>query len=324
MKRIMAVLLLLCLCPLCALAETTPGLDDQAIAELNHTIYKANQLEEIFSRHQSVTFSFNHSHEHDLNEVVWETAERSFRSWENNSMEYETTDVCYRLEYTDETDSADLYCVCVYGDPYFYCFVGEPEENFYNAEHENMTDCYEKDGLLFLNSEYDETLSRKAIENEGLEYKGETVGSRLIVDAKTYDIAGYCQYVMEDGNEREILSTNVAYDEPEPLASLALQAAFEHSSSNMMNVTYVFDKGTDHEITRTLTVPANSDCRIPVLDVPCVYFYDSDYSTLYAWDRMSDHTIYFVTNPSEELIERFEQAYDAATSPSDSTDSGNP
>ena len=317
MKKVIAILLLLCLCPLGAWAETKLSLDEQAIAELNHTIYEANQLDAIFSRHASMTISFNHPYKPDFDEVIWETEKRCFRSWGETGAQYEKDNTIYRIDWDKEMVSASLYCMYDYDDPYFYCFVSEPEENFYNPEHDHMSDCFEENGLLYLTSEYDETLARKAMENEGLEYAGQTVMSQLIVDAETYDIVAYCQYVEEDGEETVIYASDIAYDEPEPLACRVLRAAFEHESRNMMNVTYAIDKGTDHEITRTLTVPVNTDCGFKVNNVPYVYFYDPDYTTLFSWDRMSDHTLYVITNPSEELIERFQKAYEAVMNPAD-------
>ena len=153
MKKVMAILLLLCLCPLCAWAETKVSLDEQAIAELNHTIYEANQLDAIFSRHASMTISFNHPYKPDFDEVIWETEKRCFRSWGETGAQYEKDNTIYRIDWDKEMVSASLYCMYDYDDPYFYCFVSEPEESFYNPEHDHMSDCFEENGLLYLTSE---------------------------------------------------------------------------------------------------------------------------------------------------------------------------
>lgn len=315
MKKAMAILLVLCLCPLCAWAETTWNLDEQAIAELNHNLYEANQLEAIFSRHTSMTVSFYHPYKSVMNEALWETAEACFRAWEGKSAQYEKDNIVYNIDWNEETGDASLSCMHDYDEPYFYCFVGDSEENYYNPEHDHVSAPFDENGLLYLTSEYDETLARKVMENEGLEYAGQTVMSQLIVDVETYDFVAFCQYTVEDGKETVIYAADISYDAPEPLACRILRSAFEHESRNMMNVTYVYDQGTDHETSRTLTLPVNTDCRISVNSVPYVYFYDPDCTTLFSWDRMSDHTFYIVTNPNEEMIERFQKAFDAATNP---------
>ena len=308
MRKAFAILVLLCLCPLHVWAEAVT--DQQTIAEINHAIYESNQLDAIFSRHESVTITFHHPHMPESDEVIWETSELCFRSWSETDAQYIKDNVIYEL-YNDNGD-VDLSCTCVYGAPYSYCFVGDPEEYYYSPEHEHTLDCFEEDGLLYIITEYDESLSRKAMEAVGLEYTGQTVRSRIVVDAETYDIVDFCQYVTEDGNETIIIATHAAYDEPEPFAGRVLRGAFEHTSRNMMNVTYIIDQGTDHEVVRTIAVPANTECVFPSLDVPYIYFDDPECTTISYWDRLSDKTYYIITNPIEEENERFEAAYEAA------------
>lgn len=324
-KAITIFVLLLCLCSLQACAKQTaaPVQQDTApaqqeiapaqldIAEISHRIYEANQLDRIFSRRRSATFSFNHPYAPDQDEVVWETAEHCFRSWSEHDAAYEKGEFSYRLNY-DEAGNANLTCSVIYGDPYFYCFVGGTEKDFYNSETERKLDCHEENGLLYTITEYGETTARKALEAEGLEYTGQTVRTKMAADAQTYEIVDFCLYVPGDGDDTIIRSTHVEYDEPEPYAARVMSAAFERSSKNMIHVTYVIDPGTDHEIVRTITLPANTECGLPSLDEPFAYFYDADCTTLYPWDRMSDHTIFIITNPSEEVYDRFQAALEAA------------
>ena len=99
---------------------------------------------------------------------------------------------------------------------------------------------------------------------------------------------------------------DVEYDTPEPVASRTLRAGFERASENMMTVTFVVDGGTDHEFSRALTVPTNSEAGQVFGDTPWVCFSDADCETLSHWDRMSDRTIYIFTNPDDELNDKYQ------------------
>lgn len=321
-KKAPAILiLLLCLCPLLAYAETTGTPNGRTTAEINHAIYEANQLDALFSRHESGTFTFTYAFKPENDSVIWETPKGCFQTWRDGTAQYIKEHVMYSLFPEDQPEETELSCTCVYGEPYRYCYVAEPEEAFYSPEHERDLGCFEEDGLLTLISEFDESLSREFIEAEGQTYSGEIVRSKMTVDAKNYDILDYRLSIPEDGNEKTIVSIQATYDEPEPLAGRLLKSAFEHASRNMMNVTYIFDPGTDHEAVSTITVPTNTECRIYGLDVPFAFFDDPDCTTITSWDMLSDHTFYVITNPSDEINERFQKAQDAASQKSASADS---
>lgn len=311
MKKIVAILLILCLCPLCAWAETAENAEDVSFEKLTHAIFEANQLDALFSRYESVQFQFSDPNAPDGYDVIWETKDVYFQTYVDWFAHWEKDQAYYEMRWDAETDSFSLTAGYDY-DPYYtpYCFA-ETEEDLWAAEHDHPLDVSEKDGQIIVTTQYDETLSRETMEDLGLEYAGETVMSRLIVDTETYEISEFCKYVLEDGKEKVINTVRVSYGQPEPVVCRVLRAAFERGDVETVNVTYMFDPGTEHEIEKTITMPANTNCYM-LCGVPYVYFYDLEQTIVSGWDRMSDLTVYVYTNPDEALTEHFGELYDAA------------
>ena len=313
MKKIVAILLILCLCPLCAWAETALAAYDPAYAELIHAIFEANQPEALFSRHESVQFLFVNPAAPDGYDVIWETKDAYCQSFSDYYAVLMRDQITYALwDYGPE--SLILTVRCNYNeDTPFYTVAGSKEEALVDPAHERPTDSYEKDGKTYLITEYDEYLSRQSLESMSLEYTGQTVMSRLIADTETYEILGVQKFVVENGEENVYEAILVSFDRGEPVACHALRAAFERTNAAKMNVTFVFDPGTDHETVKTVTAAASTDCWFDCGSVPCVYFYDLEQTRCTGWDSASDWTVYIYTNPSEELTRHFQEVYTAAT-----------
>lgn len=310
-RKIVALLLVLCLWPMAAWAEGEKPLDEQALAELTQAIFEANQLEALFDRHTSVRFLFSDPDAPDGFDVIWETKEEYYQSYADWFAHWEKDQVYYEMRYVRETDSFTLIAGYEY-DPYYklYSFVGSSIESFYDPERETIVDCHEQDGKLYLVSVYDETKSRESMEDAGLAYAGETVKTRLVVDASTYDILTYHKYVEADGAENVIYSEFAAYDQPEPVACRVLRSAFERENVKRVQVTFVIDHGSDHELVKTLNVPANTECKM-VCASSYVCFLDEECTTITGWDGASDITVYYYLDPSEELVQRFTDIYNA-------------
>lgn len=316
MRRIISLFLTLCL----ALGLAAVGghavaaqlLDDQIFEELTHAIFEANQLETLFSRHKSLTFRFTDPKAPDGYDTIWETEEIYFQSYADWFAHWEQDQLYYEMRWDSEADSFSLTAGYDY-DAYYsaYCFVSM-EEELWDREHDRPVDILEENGRIVLTTQHDESLSRETMEDLGLEYAGESVISRLVVDAETYEIVSFCKYTVEDGQENVVFAMEFAYDRPEPLVSLVLRAAFERDDASKIDLTYVIDPGTDREIVKTMTVPANTNCWFSCDSVPFVYFYDQEQTVVSGWDRMSDLTVYIYTDPSEELGQRFLELYSAA------------
>lgn len=311
LKKIVALLLVLCLWPMAAWAEGEKPLDEAAWLEMSKAIFEANQLDALFSRHTSVRFLFSNAAAPDGYDVIWETKEVYYQSYADWFAHWQKDQVYYEMRYVQDTDSLRL--VAGYDhDGYYtpYCFVGDAFEEFYISEHETPTGWQERDGKLYLTTVYDEALSRQFMEDKGLAYTGEIVHSRLVVDAETYEILTFQTFLETDGKETVLYSERMAYDQPEPMACRALRSAVERENAKRVQVTYVFDHGTDHELIKTLNVPANTECYL-MCDAPYVCFLDEDCTTVSGWDGVSDVTYYYFLNPSEELMQRYKDLSNA-------------
>ena len=313
MKKTVAILLalFLFLLPMAAWAEGEEPLDEQTVLELQQAVFEANQLDALFSRYTSARFLFPDPEAPDGYDVIWETKEIYYQSFADWFAHWEKDQVYYEMRWNKESDSPSLTAGYVY-DPYYtqYAFVGDDYSEFFDTEHESVLPSYKKDGKLYLASAFDETKSQNTLEEQGLTYTGETVRTMLIVDASTLDILEFTKFLEKDGEETAFYHMDVAYDQPEPVACRLLRSAMERGNANYIQVTCVFDHGTDHELVKTLALPANTDFQIQS-STPYVCFLDPDCTTISGWDVMSDATLYFFMDPDEELTTRYMDLYDA-------------
>lgn len=317
MKRVfiltLAVLMALSVCSISAFADAAEEPDVATAVEFNHKVYEANRLDTLFGRHDSITFSFVYPEEPGRTWYVWETGDSVYQEWGTKTASFDRDRVVYSMNCDEETGAVSVSCGVNVEPDYnpFYSFVTETEEGFFDPAHDHVTRIWEENGAIHSTSQYDETLSSKYVENElGLAYTGQTIRTEIVLDAETYDILKHVETMVQDGEETVVCAIDVEYDKPEPLACRTLRAPFERNTENMMTVSFVIDHGTDHEISRQLTVPVNTDAGMLFGDVPFVYFNDPDGETLTHWDRMSDLSLYIFTNPDEELTVRFQTLYD--------------
>ena len=313
LAMILAVLMLLCLTPVSALADTAEEPDEAAAIEFNHKVYEANRLDALFGRHKSITFSFDYPEEPGRTWYVWETEDSVYQEWGMDDAQFERDRIVYRMSSDSESGAVSVACgvnVDPEDDP-LYSFVRETEDAFFDPVHDHVTRIWEENGVLHGASEYDETLSRQFVENElGLPYTGQTIRTEIILDAETYELLKSVDSMEQDGKEIAVCVIDMEYDEPEPLACRTLRAAFERDAENMMTVSFMVDAGTDHAFSRALIVPTNTDAGVLYGDVPFVYFNDPHGETLSHWDRMSDLSLYVFTNPDEELTAKFQTVYE--------------
>jgi len=310
---ILVVLILLCMVPASVFADTAEEPDEATAAEFNHKVYEANRLDTLFGRHKSLAYSFVYPEEPGRTWFVWQTSDCAYQEWGTSAAQFDRDRVVYTMNCDEETSAVSVSCGVNIEPDYnpFYNFVGETEEEFFDPAHDHVTRIWEEDGEIHSTSQFDETLSRKFVENElGLKYTGQTIRTEIILDAETYEILKHVETMVQDGEEIAVCVIDVKYDLPEPLACRTLRASFERNTENAMTVSFIVDAGTDHGFSRALTVPVSTEASLMFGDVPFVYFNDSNGETLAHWDRMSDLNLYVFTNPDEALTAKFQTLYD--------------
>lgn len=310
---ILVVLILLCMVPASVFADTAEEPDEATAAEFNHKVYEANRLDTLFGRHKSLAYSFVYPEEPGRTWFVWQTSDCAYQEWGTSAAQFDRDRVVYTMNCDEETSAVSVSCGVNIEPDYnpFYNFVGETEEEFFDPAHDHVTRIWEEDGEIHSTSQFDETLSRKFVENElGLKYTGQTIRTEIILDAETYEILKHVETMVQDGEEIAVCVIDVKYDLPEPLACRTLRAPFERNTENAMTVSFIVDAGTDHGFSRALTVPVSTEASLMFGDVPFVYFNDPNDETLAHWDRMSDLNLYVFTNPDEALTAKFQTLYD--------------
>lgn len=297
--------------------EVTKGPEEAEINDLNQKLYEANQLDDIYRHHESVSYTFTYPEDHARDGYVWENADSAYQEWGTGSAEYNRDRVLYEMDYDDETGTMITRCGFNCDPEYnpFFCIFEMSREKFLDAEqHDHFTEISHENGVIRTLSRFDETVSREWIEDTwGLEYNGQYVKTETVINEDDYEIISNSIIMVEDGKDVFSFVTTVEYDVPEPAASRNLRATYERGSENMMNINFAADPGTDHEITRKVTVPINSDVTIKAGDVPFVFFNDPDCETLNHWDRISDNSYYIITYPDEVLTEKFKKMFAVAT-----------
>lgn len=314
MKKLIAVLLALCLCAgliPAAFAAETP-IDPEEFPVLGRKVYAANKTDTLFSKHKSLTLNCHFSDGSNPDGLIYWTADGEYNQTGGEQAFYLKGRTIYVMIYDEETGDMDCQCaVNVNPDTTpRTIFVAETEEEFVALEHEELLALYEEDGRIHICTRYDETQSREFVEEMLYqEYAGQIIYDDTAVDAESYE---YLQGVFTaelDGETATVYIQTVDFDLPEPMAARILRASFERDIENMMTLTVVVDPGSDHEFTESLTVPANNNFSLFYIgssSVPMVSFDDADGTVVTHWDRMSDHTWYVFTNPDEELVERHE------------------
>ena len=215
---------------------------------------------------------------------------------------YATKDSFYQLWLDDA--SSELYYTFDFINGYDphrnagYQIVPATSEEWWNPENETPVDAYRSDDVLYLESVYDENMSRAFIRQWTKDdYDGQTVSAVLAADPDSYELLALIYTVTDrDGQiTGSPLIFSVEYDADEPRACRNMRAIAERSAESTADLTLVLNPGTEGEVTESMTVPVGSTV---------IYVTDSD-SSLYEdtgctvpagrWDKSSSMTWYLVT-----------------------------
>ncbi|MBQ7624656.1 MAG: hypothetical protein IJS65_05230 [Clostridia bacterium] len=325
MKKTVTLLLVLALALILTLSltgcgkEESPPTDEEialidvsdldAVKELNHKLFVANLPETVFKNHESfaVTWSM-HAAEDVPDQYCYMTEGRVYSEWSNGVSQYTEGRVYYVATYAPNDYS--LTCALNLNPDAsisYAAVIPADESRMFNYDTDVLDKVFEQDGKIHLQSHYTEEGSKNwLLNNLGRERAGENVYSEVISDADTYELESMTIYLEKDG-ERTVAFTGTArYDVPTPAAAETLLSFFRRGSENMMTVTMITDNGTEDELSVSVTLPKNTECSY-VCDDPLLSFDDPGYKTLTHWDRLSDRTFYYLRNPDEETVARYEK-----------------
>ena len=275
--------------------------DDNGFKELVHKIHTANSREAIFANHTSLSLTMDDTYKHpyDMSDYVYLGPDYSYGHASNYEQYSKDREVFQRVG-IDTNKPYEVYIADLTENyrGHVYWYVPEKEEDFYDAEHETLTDVFTKDGILWQYSVMDETGSKNYIDNMmGGDYSGEIINCVELVNAENYEIAEGYVYAEKDGKTYLLGVHRMQYDLPEPEIVTSFLKRFDNGDKATATVTYVANPGKDNEISKSLIVPKYSAVTFYSQDIPeGDIFLDAECTKPMEkqWNGRSDITYYVV------------------------------
>lgn len=268
--------------------------------EYQDRIYAANQRAAVFKNHRSMTM------ESDFGIDPGEY--KAYYNWFGENVTYycapafeelSMPDVRYELLGigSDWNPFATYYLDMIDGGYQFWP-LPDDKNYWYDREHETLTAMYIQDGKVYTESVYDEAGTREYYNSAlpQVEYTGGTLRYISVNDAETFEFIEENTYIENDGTSGMLIAESYRYDEPIPAGVNAMEGFFERCNINgTVTVTATSNPGTEKELTKSVTVPANSWVSFYTPDIEAPVYY-SDYECTQPlaeqWDMMSDITVY--------------------------------
>ncbi|MBR2085848.1 MAG: hypothetical protein IJ906_01700 [Oscillospiraceae bacterium] len=278
-----------------------PLTSDDGFKDLSHKIHEANGEDAIFQNHTSLSLRMDARYQHvnAMSDYVYLTPGCSY-GHASYYEQYSKDRECFQWIGTD-TSTPYLAYVADLTQNYrghVYWYVPEEESDFYDPEHETITDVFEKDGMIWEYSVMDETGSKDYMAVlMGGEYNGEILHCVEIVNAETYEIIEGRVYAEKDGKTYLLGIDRMEYDLPEPAYISDFLKMFEIGDSKTATVTYVANPGKDNEISKSITVPQYSAVSCFSWDIPDPALYldaECTQPVEKEWDGKSDITYYVI------------------------------
>ena len=285
--------------------------------QLEKEVFEANQLDKLFKNHKSIVIECTEIPD-DLGwiDYYYMTKDACYRE-DPSTAEYDY-DRCYYQLHNDNPDGEPrlYYGVDLRSDydllaDYGHQIVPYLEEEWFRSDLEEHLECYIEDGLVYMRDRNNEESSKELFESlmPNETYGDEIVYSEAIADADTKEILEFNTYLESpDGTMRPLICKKVSYDAEEPRNARNLRAAAERYCENMIDVTFTVDPGTDHELSKSMTMPVGS-----VVNYVCdnmendVTFDNAEATELTHWDGMKSKSIYIFTDPTKEQQETYEK-----------------
>lgn len=301
-----------------AAAESDSGsgertaLTQEEIEDFNHRFYTNNLTDAVLARHTSVDYTYDNDYPNSKDKAYFYhvTADGMYAEGDDCA-QYGFDRIVLLLDMVpgEEYDYPEMQYIMDFSRNYSShpnCYLPDYEDEWFDAEHETLTDGYKQDGKIYLFTECDEEGSRKYIENTvGEEYKGQIIRCDLEFEEDSLDLICQRTISVVDGVPETIQTISAEYDTPEPKNSHFLKMAFSRAAYQFMTVTYIYEPDTPHEMTLSLEVPKNVSVGFIADNRTDFTVYTDRECTqpLTDWDGMTDITAYIKTDSTEEETE---------------------
>lgn len=305
MKRALATLLIVLMVFALAACGGKNNMGESDAKKLISEIYNANKISAIMENHESVLYSVFNKYEDEqvAGENYYIAAGCSYMETPLKAEYFFTDNKSYLCQVSTE-GAISKYAFKAQLEttysPYCYSVSPEFEINWYDENHETIKECYEKDGLIHIVTEYDSTGSQYFITDTlEQEYNDELITNEIIADTKSKEVVKIEKSIKGEGDTATVVySVSATYGVKEPAAARNLRGYFEATTSNQVNLKLVLNPGTNKELTYNYTIPVNISVSYSVDNSSKSQVY-TDYACTKpktgSWDRMSDLERYIVT-----------------------------
>ena len=231
--------------------------------EYQEKIFAANQRPAVFKNHQFMIMEVDFGI--DPGEY------KAYYNWFTENVtyyrapayeEFSSPDVRYELVGigSDWNPVATYYLDMIEGGYQFWP-VPDDLNVWCDPENETITEMYIQDGKLCMTSVYTEagTENYYSILLPQVEYTGGTLKYTAVFDAESLEFSESSSYIEKDGKTEWLFTDTYKYDEPVPSCINAIEGFFERGNvSAAVTVTATVNPGTEKELTKSVTIPANS------------------------------------------------------------------
>lgn len=263
-------------------------------------IFAANQRPEVFKNHRFMIMEVDFGI--DPGEY------KAYYNWFTENVtyyrapayeEFSLPDVRYELVGigSEWSPVATYYLDMIEGGYQFWPVPADLNE-WYEPEYETITEMYIQDGKIYMNSVYNEagTENYYSILLPQVEYTGGTLKYTAVIDAESLEYLESSSYIEKDGKTEWLFTDTYKYDEPVPSCINAIEGFFERGNViASVTVTATVNPGTEKEMTKSVTIPANSavDFYTPDIANPAYYSdYECTQPITEQWDMMSDLKVF--------------------------------
>ena len=285
--------------------------------EISHKLFEAAKSDNLLKNHENYAYTWD--------EPTMESTAKEYHYVEEGAYYREWSSGTYRLDFIDErivistewTDPTPFSVGANINDELTQIkpYTVEDEIDFYDPETETIKDIYIQDGLLHFVTEYKEDLAKDWADYYGVDLgKNGKFYSEYVAYADSYEPKEFTISFEKDGEKKVLFIQQMEYEVETPAQYYILAAYYYRESRSFTHIVFHVNPGSENGFDVEYDVPTYTEVTYyhdgeMGKEGGYVYFDDLECTTLTRWDRASTFEKYFFTNPSQELINKFQDCY---------------
>ena len=284
--------------------------------EIMRKCFDAAQSDELLKHHECYMYTWsNPTNPNAVDQLHYVDKECVYRDWHMKQYELDFYDERVSVIANFATGAFDVAVNLNDEKIKPYHIYIEPFEEFFNLnDGDDITDIYTKDGRLYVESKYTQARAEEYAKTYLLtEPLGNGyITTLLVADATSYEPIETSVTLHKDGKETTCYKVEVQYDMDPPSEALILYTYRNRPSKRYSNIKVHVNPNSEHAFDVEFKVPSYTNItflhhgNVAERD-GYVYFDDIDATSLSSWDRYSDMERFVFTNPSQELIDKYNE-----------------